>query len=54
VELLLNGAGDFVKAEISLDIRKNCFPVRTVRLWSWLLREAPSMEVFKKVNWIKL
>lgn len=41
---------------ISLDRRKSYFPLRTVRSWSWLLRETElvlSLEVFKEINWIK-
>lgn len=54
---MLNGTGDLVKAARDYPGYKGkIFPVRTVRPWSWLLREAeraPSLEVFKEVNWIK-
>jgi len=44
--------GDGFKLEeggFRLDMRKKCFPLRAVRLWTWLAREAadaPSLETF--------
>lgn len=57
VDSLLNREGDLVKGDRNQPgYKKKYFPVRTVRLWSWLLREAeqaPSLEVLKEIKWIQ-